>query len=1048
MCTNTADARIGNSPCLFRNGVGLYALIAERGIDPNQSLSSQREPAGLSFHLGEPTVGYKLYDVDKHGNTRQAGGRVYKYDSEAVKQQYSDSKLYFKILDKFYDDNNGQYRVVVKSGITQSSPDPISYVTKLVKDFLFGADNDYGLIRNIYLEVVKNPGYRTAVSAMLTLYIMFTALSYLSGNIQLTHTELIVRIGKIAIVSALLSTEYSWSFFNDYLFVYFVGGVEQILQIIVEAGATDPGSPGILAMMIAPQTLSKLFSLLFVDALGWLYIILFIAALYFVLMIFFEAAVIYLSALIAIGLIITMAPVFICFLLFGITRSLFENWLKQLISYAIQPIILFTGLIFISLILRQEIYGALGFRVCKHDFPKMTIGSEPLFGAKTQETLGFNLGDSIFYWWFPQPMKGENFTRTTTLIPIPIDHFASDGEIGAISDTGFCEAYGCIGERYVDLPFLDPASTRDQRRINQFHAGKFVQLDGMLLIFVAIYLLHKFNGLAITVARFTSGTSGNLTSLSNVGDAVKAQTSAKLNKQLAKMPARAFDTAIGMGNRDKGRERRQQFTQMVKEAPSAFVDKMRIEGVLGRGGLRKEALSSGANKAVLAEVKKNTGLEQEDIKKNARGEYRKALAAKLKAIDPTLTKAQANKLARQMSSKKPSELGKELAKAKYGKEYDKLSAAEKKAIDALNDKDLRAKARDANMAKKFQDAYVDAYAKMSDRGIGLVGKRSKTIRSLEEIKHDVDERRKLKEAKQRQIGEELYSEYHGLKSGAYSALTGGKKDAISRTFGGGVWHEINTDPAKQNYRMQTHAEMIADQRANLERTGITRTIESLNRKHGENVTSPEFLLQAQKNNDPNLATFQSLEKKDINSKVQNALSHGEDPALKGETYMSKYAKDSEMEHAIDRAYEVEKELIAQDEFISREEEYQVNFDLAVENVQSVYDRMSEAYNRDDIAAEELPALLESYNNQHSTMNADQVKAKSEELRQSIADVTSSQEVLQQIDHRKTEIAQEVEKHVSGINTHRTSAGMKEYHPEKPDLGTRRVRKIEDLMRKK
>ena len=82
-----------------------------------------------------------------------------------------------------------------------------------------------------------------AVSAMLTLYIMFTALSYLAGNVQLTHTELIVRIVKIAIVSALLSTEYSWSFFNDYLFVYFIGGVEQILQMIVEAGATGPGSP-------------------------------------------------------------------------------------------------------------------------------------------------------------------------------------------------------------------------------------------------------------------------------------------------------------------------------------------------------------------------------------------------------------------------------------------------------------------------------------------------------------------------------------------------------------------------------------------------------------------------------------------------------------------------------------------------------------------------------------------------------------------------------------------------------------------------------------
>jgi type IV secretion system protein VirB6 len=881
-----------------------------------------------------------------------------------------------------------------------------------------------------------------AVSAMLTLYIMFTALSYLAGNVQLTHTELIVRIVKIAIVSALLSTEYSWSFFNDYLFVYFIGGVEQILQMIVEAGATGPGSPGILAMMIAPQTLSKLFSLLFVDALGWIYIILFIAALYFVIMIFFEAAVIYLSALIAIGLIITMAPVFICFLLFGITRSLFENWLRQLISYAIQPIILFTGLIFISMILRQEIYGTLGFRVCKHSFPKMTTGSEPLFGSKTQETLGFNLGDSIFYWWFPQPMKGENFTRTTTPIPVPIDHFTSDDNVvGTVSDTGFCEAYACIGERYVDLPFLDPDTTRGRRRIDQFHNGKFVQLDGMLLILVAIYLLHKFNGLAIKVARFISGTSGNLTSLGNVGDAVKAQTFAKLNKQLARMPMRAVDTAIGRGDRDRGRKLRQDLMQTIKSSPSVFVDKFRINL------LKKEALTSRANKAVLAEVQKNTGLKQGDIKKGAVKEYRKTLAAKLKAIDPTLTDKQARKLAAKMSRKKPSELGNELARAKYGKEYNKLSAAEKKAIDALNDKDLRAKARDANMAKKFQDAYVDAYAKMSDRGIGTIGKRSKTIRSLEEIKHDVDERRKLKEAKQRQIGEELYSEYEGLKSGAYSALTGGKKDAISRKFGGGVWHEINTDPSAGNYRMQTHAEMIADERKNIERQEITRDIESLSRKHGENVTSPEFLLQAQKNHDPNLATFQSLERREINSQVQIALSSGEDPALKGETYMSKYAKDSEMEHMIDRAYEVEKELIAQDEFIQRQEEYQVNFDLALEDVQSVYDRMSAAYERDDITADELPGLLEDYNSRHSDMNADQVKERSKELQQSIAEVASSQEVLQQIDHRKAEIAQEVEKHVSGINAHRTNAGMEEYHPEKPDLGIRKLRKIDDLIRK-
>ena len=150
-------------------------------------------------------------------------------------------------------------------------------------------------------------------------------------------------------------------------------------------------------------------------------------------------------------------------------------------------------------------------------------------------------------------------------------------------------------------------------------------------------MLHKFNGLAISVARFISGTSGNLTNLSNVGDVVKAQTFAKSNRYLAKLPMRTFDKAIGMGDRDKGRLRRQQLTQMVTSAPSRLVDKIRIERIRGKGGLQKEALSSGANKAVLAEVRKNTGLTQQNIKKGAIDEYRKALAAKLKAMDPTLT---------------------------------------------------------------------------------------------------------------------------------------------------------------------------------------------------------------------------------------------------------------------------------------------------------------------------------------------------------------------------------------------------------------------------
>jgi type IV secretion system protein VirB6 len=761
-------------------------------------------------------------------------------------------------------------------------------------------------------------------------------------------------------------------------------------------------------------------------------------------MIFFEAAVIYLTALIAIGMIIVMGPIFICFMLFGITKSLFENWLKQLISYSIQPIILFTGLIFISMILRQEIYGSLGFRVCKKGFPKMSTDSQQFFAEATDGTILAGLKDSLFYWWFPMPMKGEKFTRDLTPIPVPIDHFTSgDNVVGTVSDTGFCEAYGCIEPRYIDLPFLDPDSSRDQQRIKQFHNGKFVQLDGMLLIFIAIYLLHKFNGLAISVARFLTGTSGNLTNLQNVGDSIKEQTTSKLNAQMAKMPGRALDTALGGGDREKGRARRTDAMNALKAAPSAYFDKKRIEGIMSMGGLEREALSDKANKAVLSEVEKKTGLKQGDVNKKAAGKYRKALIEKLRKIDPSLSKGQAEKIAREMSKKGPSELNNELAKAKYGKEFKDLNTEQQKDIKGLNDKDLRAKARDAAKAREFQKAYVDAYAAMSARGIGITGKRSKTIRSLQEIKHDTEQRKNLKKAKQQQIGKELYSEIEALKGGAFAKVTSGKYDPRHK-HDGSAWHGINTDPRESNYAKQTYAEQLAQEKQSFKRAEITRDIDSLSRQHGTNVTSPEFLVQARKEANPNLGRFQELERAEVHSTVQDHLRSGEDPSLMGNTYMSNYAKDTEMEHMVDRAYEVQQEIFDTDIFISRQEEYETTYELSEEIIGSAYDTLGDK--AIGVPPEELPAMLESHYT--GSLNEESGLQEVEQLKQSLQDFSSSQEVLQQIDKRKMEVSEEIETHVSGINEHRSNADMEEYHTDNiPDLGVRKLRKVEDLTRR-
>lgn len=517
------------------------------------------------------------------------------------------------------------------------------------------------------------------------------------------------------------------------------------------------------------------------------------------------------------------------------------------------------------------------------------------------------------------------------------------------------------------------------------------------------------------------------------------------------MPGRAASSAkraaTGLVDKAIGKEAREGLVNTMKGfTPSALVDRVRISA------LKNEDLTSGANKAVLDEVRKNTGLEQSSIKPGAKEDYRAKLKEELlNNVDKSLPQSQREKIAedaaKKLSKKDFSELKGELAKAKFGTEYGKLSDKDKQKIDdVLKNPELRELAKNYSQARKFQEAYVDAYAAMSNRGIGLVGKHDSTIRSLEEIKHSADQRKQLKQAKQRQFGQELVSEVEGVKSGLYKGLSGGKIDTMSRTFGGGAWHEINTDPDAKNFTKQTYAEQLADQKADITRSGITKTIDDYSRAEGKSVISPEFLAQATREGNSNLELYKTLARKDLNSKVHDALTDGKDPSLMGKTFMSEYAKDSEMSHMVDRAYEVEKQIHTNDEFISRESDYQTTFDVSGENIRSAYEMVKST--KEDVTVEELPSLLQSYYSKEVSMSKDEAHLKVEKLKESIKEFSSSQEVLQQIDKRKVEVAEEIDKHVDGINEHRKKANMEEYHPPRVEQSVRKIRKIDDYMRGK
>jgi type IV secretion system protein VirB6 len=685
-----------------------------------------------------------------------------------------------------------------------------------------------------------------------------------------------------------------------------------------------------------------------------------------------------------------MAPIFICFMLFDFTKSLFENWLKQLISYAFQPIILFTGLAFIAMIVRTEIYSSLGFRVCKHDFPNlgpisMLLGDNPLNADPS-------LNNSIFYWWFPKPMKGQDFTRIQAVIPVPYDHFAADGS--------FCEAYGCMENRFIELPFLDPVA--DASRIRRFFNGSYVQLDGLLLIFAMVYLLSKFNEVAVATAKFLTGTSGSLASAQSSGLQAYKQMSGKIENVLG----RPFET-IQHRARDAGGGLMHRLEQEYET---------RMERKLG-----KEALDDKkANQAVLDEVKRNYGMDYKELKADAEVKYEQALKTSLASLglkDEALS-AKVKELSDKNYKNWHDEYAKILTKSETTSFNDLTEDKKKKVNKALAGHDMRELSNDARFARDFKKAYFEAHQDMSGRGIGMLGKRSSLIRSFEELDHQVDEYRKHEEAKKLNLGERLYAGYGNFATG-------------------GSWHDYDY----KDQRLRTRDEILKDQQREFERQKLKQEINRATLGAKEDVLRPEYLarLEAEKKN-ADYAYYKDLSHRKLKDDIYAKLSSGEDPVLMGDKFMRKQATDSQMRGMVDRTAEVRKQMLEEDRYIRREDHYEVKYEKAGQDLTKAHNTLKTKLNRDDIKAAEIQSLLERHG------DSKEVKEAIEAYQKAAKEFETNQKILQEIDNRKATIKQEVDSYIDEVNKHRKAAGMEEYRPKAAAEEPRKVKTIDQHLR--
>lgn len=225
---------------------------------------------------------------------------------------------------------------------------------------------------------------KDTVALVLTLYVMFFGAQLLMGMTQLNSSEIMVRLLKIAFVWVLV-TESSWMI--GWVFNFFVdfgsSGIYWALGSIpindptfgTVAGPANPGDPltpstcigqlyqytnfsGISSItpvyaffdqliycaVLAPLASASLKVIGFFLVMAIVIPPLFMMALYWlwsILSVLARGLVSFLMSLSALAFLITISPIFLCLMLFKSTYQFFENWIKYMISFSLQTVIVF-----------------------------------------------------------------------------------------------------------------------------------------------------------------------------------------------------------------------------------------------------------------------------------------------------------------------------------------------------------------------------------------------------------------------------------------------------------------------------------------------------------------------------------------------------------------------------------------------------------------------------------------------------------------------------------------------------------------------------------
>lgn len=241
-----------------------------------------------------------------------------------------------------------------------------------------------GIAYDLYHSIMDS-GIHKAVYALLILFIVIISLGFVLGIIELKTNELFIIIFKIGIMSVFL-TQTSWDFFNRYLFDIFWYGPDDLIfrfmtfhenQSSYHYNASFAFLDKTVGTMLQWENLVRVFSLLafgFVNPLCWFLFVQVIWAMFYLLKAAFKGIVLYCVCFIINGFLLSLAPIFFCFLLFKQTFRFFDTWIKQLISNMFLIVFYFIAIGMINEIIYYLLYRVLNYGVYKDCVWAISIG--------------------------------------------------------------------------------------------------------------------------------------------------------------------------------------------------------------------------------------------------------------------------------------------------------------------------------------------------------------------------------------------------------------------------------------------------------------------------------------------------------------------------------------------------------------------------------------------------------------------------------------------------------------------------------------------------